>query len=670
LSYTVSSTKTLLSSLVLSALAALAVCGLWSTGLIANLQSLFLLKPENSGPYIPVQSLFAVLMIFAAGMCAGFLVERAGLHRALFFVGVMLFLGLGISLLASRFFQLDIAFAPVALSALLAMFFVQVKRLWVLDKDLSHSIQQLALQTNTLEGGEANTRLVSGLRLLETVLPLEEAVIFQPDEEGNLAPAARLRQTTSQMTTPQRNIEWREGVKLCEKAVEERELHFEPARAGGTNVAVPLRHAGRSVGALLVRLREPFDESDRPLLAAVGAQIARSFQRNETRKREWAKDFINFISVRAAQHRFDAFGVISGLLTEQRFGSQVVAETSDGQAIAYLDGTIASINQPMLRFARMPEESAKATDLFGLLERFRSEYFDEPALLVRRVLQTGEPYERDVPYPEYSQTLSIRVALAKVETNEGEVTTLQPVCLTVTVRDITGLQEYKKLKSDTVSLISHELRTPITSINGFSELLSLEDDIPESAREYVAIISNEAQRLSRMIDTFLSVTKLEQKDKEEVIKVPVKLDEIVKDVLLNMQHLARSRRIRLFEQSTGRIPPVAADRGLITKVITNLVDNAIRYSPERTNVIVSTTLEIDYVRVTVEDQGYGIPPESLDKVWEKFYRVAREGMDKEEKSTGLGLTFVKEVIEQHGGGVSVMSEVGKGSVFSIALPRL
>jgi two-component system phosphate regulon sensor histidine kinase PhoR len=238
------------------------------------------------------------------------------------------------------------------------------------------------------------------------------------------------------------------------------------------------------------------------------------------------------------------------------------------------------------------------------------------------------------------------------------------------VRDITGLQEYKKLKSDTVSLISHELRTPITSINGFSELLSLEDDIPESAREYVTIISNEAQRLSRMIDTFLSVTKLEQKDKEEVIKVPVKLDEIVKDVLLNMQHLARSRRIRLFEQSTGRIPPVAADRGLITKVITNLVDNAIRYSPERTNVIVSTTLEIDYVRVTVEDQGYGIPPESLDKVWEKFYRVAREGMDKEEKSTGLGLTFVKEVIEQHGGGVSVMSEVGKGSVFSIALPRL
>lgn len=668
--YTIGSPKSVVSSLALSALAALVVCALWYVGIFANLQALFLLSPENKNGITPLQPWLIVVLMFAASLCAGFLVERIGLHRALFFTSVLVFLLLVVSLVVSSLVHIDIAFAPIALSGLCAMLAVQIKRLWDIDNALSYYIQNLATQMHALEGSEANTRLVSGLRLLETVLPLEEAVIFHPDDEGNLAPAARLRQSTGDALSPQRNIEWREGVGLCELAVRENELQYEPARGNGSNVAVPLSHAGRMVGALLVRLREPFDETDTPLLTAVGAQIARSFQRNETRKRDWEKSFMNFISVRAAQHRFDAFGVVSGLLTEQRFGSQVVAETSDGQAIAYLDGTIASINRQMLRFARMTEQSARQTDLFGLLAKFRTEYFDEPALAVRRVLQTGEPYEREVPFPEFSQTLSLRIALAKEDVSENGTSSQQPLCFSITVRDVTGLQEYKKLKSDMVSLMSHELRTPITSINGFAELLALEDDIPESAKEFVGIISNESQRLSRMIDTFLSVTKLEQKDKQEVLMVPVKLDDLVKEVLMTMQDFARSRRIRLIEQTSGRIPPVAADKGLISQVITNLVDNAIRYSPERTIVTVAAILEIDHVRVTVEDRGYGIPPESLDKIWEKFYRVVREGMDKEEKSTGLGLTFVKEVVEQHGGGVSVMSEVGKGSVFSFTLPRL
>jgi signal transduction histidine kinase len=109
---------------------------------------------------------------------------------------------------------------------------------------------------------------------------------------------------------------------------------------------------------------------------------------------------------------------------------------------------------------------------------------------------------------------------------------------------------------------------------------------------------------------------------------------------------------------------------LITQVVTNLVENAIKYSPERTTVTVSTALEADAVRVSVEDRGYGIPPESIDRIWEKFYRIARDGHEKDEDSTGLGLSFVREVVEQHGGAVAVESEVGRGSKFSFTLPRL
>ena len=133
---------------------------------------------------------------------------------------------------------------------------------------------------------------------------------------------------------------------------------------------------------------------------------------------------------------------------------------------------------------------------------------------------------------------------------------------------------------------------------------------------------------------------------------------------------AKRKRIQLISKNVANLPPIAADKGLIRRAIANLVDNAIRYSPERTQVMISTILEADFLRFVIEDRGYGIDRSDHEKIWQKFYRVARDGQDKQEETTGLGLSLVKEVIEQHGGNVKVESEVGKGSRFSIALPRL
>ena len=262
----------------------------------------------------------------------------------------------------------------------------------------------------------------------------------------------------------------------------------------------------------------------------------------------------------------------------------------------------------------------------------------------------------------------MRISLLRdrhAENSEGE-----PVGLAVCVRDLTHSKEYEKLKSDMISLMSHELRTPLTSINGFAELLTLDETIPEQAKEFVTIIANESQRLSRMINTFLAVTQLQRKDKLEVLKIPLRLDEVVRETILTLQPVAKKKRIRLVEQPALRLPPVAADKSLITQAVKNLVNNAIKYSPERTTVTVSTALEAEAVRVSVEDRGFGIPAESKDRVWEKFYRVVRDGQEKDEESTGLGLSFVREVVEQHGGCVKLNSEEGRGSVFSFTLPRL
>ena len=667
------SLRTLIVSLALALTASAAVSLLWWAGVLASLEAAFLLRgaSEANLPAAPDVWL-GVVMILAAGLSAGFAVERGGAGRVLPYLGGGLLVLAGASLLASRFLHIDVAFAPMALSALLSASAVQLRRLWAIDSTLTRNLKTATSRADRLEGGSSDERLMSGLRLLETVLPLDEAVIFQPDENNHLAPAARLRSASSS-SGPEagRNSAWREGVSLCERAIEFGQMVATTSEDENApaSVALPLKHEGRALGALLVRLRESFDKSDCPLLLAVGEQLARNFQRDEARKLSVPRDFLTLVSARAAESRLESFGVASGLLTEQRFGAEVLSEASDGHAAAYLDGTLAYVNPPLMKAARLTETEARALNLFGLLDRFRAGVFDEPSIAVRRVLQTGDAYERELHFAERNQTLELRIALVTRRSEEKD-TKPHPLCLAVTVRDVTRIKEYEKLKSDMISLMSHELRTPITSINGFAELLMNDETVPAESREFLSIINNESQRLSRMINTFLAVTQLEAADKQEVLKIPLRLDDVVKETLASLLPVAKRKRIRLVEQPSQRLPPVAADRSLITQVVTNLVGNAIKYSPEKTVVTVSTALEADTVRLSVEDRGYGIPPEAVDRVWEKFYRVARDGQEKDEESTGLGLSFVREVVEQPGGTVALESEVGRGSKFSFTLPRL
>ncbi len=673
--------KSLIVSLGLAFLAGAATCAIWRAGLIDSLQAAFVVNvTRGDAPLQSPQPWLGLLLIVAISTSAGFFVSRAGARRSFLILGMGFLATAAASLITSRYLKIDILFAPMALGAIGAVFLVQLNRLWLIDTQLTDHVNDTSARTDTGEASLAQSRLTSGLKLLQTILPLEEAVVLELDDLSALVPCARLRTNPSGALEPGRNTVWRRLIQLCDQAVETSEITLAPAGQIDSleSVALPLRHEGRTVGALLLRLRESFDQSDRRLLAAVGGQVARNLQREEARKRKLDGKLPAFVSARTSSHRLHAFDVISGVLTENRFGAQVLSEAADGYAIAYLDGTLGFVNPAMLGAARLNEGEAQQIDLFGLLDRFRSGVFDEPSIAVRRVLQSGEPYERELKFPDRNQTLELRIALATDRNgngsnghgSNGNGAGGSPLCFAIRIRDVTLMKEFEQLKSDMISLMSHELRTPLTSINGFAELLVLDDKIPEESREFLQIITNESQRMSRMIDTFLSVTQLQRGDKKEVTKIALRLDEVVREVISTVQPLAKKKRIRLIEQPNSHIPPVAADKSLITQVLTRLLENAIKYSQERTSVTVSTVLEADAVRVVVEDRGYGVPAESIDRIWEKFYRVARDGQEKDEESTGLGLAFVKEVIEQHGGSVAVESEVGRGSKFSFALPRL
>ena len=633
---------------------------LWATGLgifagLAAYSYWRLTNPDSS---------IAAAGLIAYALALSLTINRFGLRRSWRQIVISVFAIAGICILASQFFSVDSLLMPLLFSGGLSVLLIQVNRLWSIDRQLAHTLLNSASGTNDSSAG-ADARLISGLKLLNTVLPLSEAVVFRCVDSEALEAVARFKGPAPNLQDTRRNSLWREGIKLCQRVAATGKLVSQTTEGlNASSVAVPLLHEGETAGVLLIRLASEFSLEDTPLLEAVGSQFARNLKRESFSKNPARSQALSYFSQSGNKRKLDALNVLKAVTVEQRCEASTLTHMDDGVAIAYLDGTLALVNPKLLSFVSLTSEQVSELDLFDLLNQFRTDIFDEPEIAVRRVLQTGADYEGELNFERRNQILNLRISLVRDKQNND------PLGIAIYVRDLTSTKEYEKLKSDMISLMSHELRTPLTSINGFAELLTVDETVPTQAREFVSIIANESQRMSRMINTFLSVTQLQRKDKQEVLKIPLRLDEVVRETIASLQPVAKKKRIRLIEQPAHRIPPVAADKSLITQAVKNLVNNAIKYSPERTTVTVSTALEAEAVRVCVEDRGFGIPAEAKERVWDKFYRVVREGQEKDEESTGLGLSFVREVVEQHGGRVNLDSEEGHGSKFSFTLPRL
>ena len=664
--------RNLLITLALSILIASIVSFLWEFSGKTFFAIINLVTPPET-----VFTWWKAAILITLAFTIGFLVEKLSANYILPRVIYLLILWFCISALSAHFLKVGLLFIPIFLTVLLTFLTVHLKKIWVIDSKLTEKLVALGSTGHLLEGKSADLRIESGLKLLETVLPLSELIIFQFTSKGEFNPVGRMQNGSFSDCAVSRQSSWRENIELCEQALQERQtkVQDEITSKGSTRFAVPLIDEDLAVGVLLVKVDRDFQRNDQYILEAFSGQLARNFQRKELREKNlphtsWWSTF----STQSAENRLDIINLINGIIKEQSFSAIASSYLKEAHAIAYLDGTLAYMNRKMRQFADLSSLNFNETDLFSLLERFKTDIFNEPSLAIRRVLQTGETYKSELYYPKDNKTLDMQISLVKIPSDSSSIhetnVTMKPACFLITFSDISAVKENEKLRSDMTSLMSHELRTPVTSIKGFAELLLLDDNMPEDAREFLTIINNESERLTKMLATFLSVSNLEQSDKQDVTKTPVKLDTVVHEIVSEMQDAAKRKRIRLVEQSNTHLPPIAADKSLIRRAVSHLIDNAIKYSPERTSVIISTILESEVLRVVVEDRGYGIPTGDIDKIWQKFYRVARDGQDKEEESTGLGLSLVKEIIEQHGGDVEVKSEIGNGSRFSFTLPRL
>jgi len=230
------------------------------------------------------------------------------------------------------------------------------------------------------------------------------------------------------------------------------------------------------------------------------------------------------------------------------------------------------------------------------------------------------------------------------------------------------LKRLERIRQDFVANVSHELRTPLTAIKGYVEALregGLQDAV--QAEQFLGVIQRHSERMDKIVSDLLLLSEIESADRvlqSDAILLP----ELLRTAVETLRPLAEGKKQNLRVEPLEGLPTLRADSQKIHQVMINLLHNAISYTPEGGSITVEARPVSEGVEISVIDNGIGIPPGDLPRIFERFYRVDK-GRSRELGGTGLGLSIVKHIVEAHGGQVRVESKPGKGSRFTFFLPQ-
>ena len=236
----------------------------------------------------------------------------------------------------------------------------------------------------------------------------------------------------------------------------------------------------------------------------------------------------------------------------------------------------------------------------------------------------------------------------------------------INIENITEYAKLENMRKEFVANVSHELKTPITSIQGFIETLKMTDNLDEDTKNrFLTIIENEATRLTRLIDDILLLSTIENKTKKKVEKVD--LFEVFEEVHEVINYIAKKKNIKVKYDFENKDIDLWEYSGYIRQILLNIISNAIKYTGENGKVSIKQYIKSEKVFIEVKDNGIGIPEEDIERIFERFYRVDK-ARSRSVCGTGLGLAITKHMVKALNGNIRVESELGVGSKFIIELP--
>ncbi|MFP4139637.1 MAG: sensor histidine kinase [Phycisphaerae bacterium] len=350
-----------------------------------------------------------------------------------------------------------------------------------------------------------------------------------------------------------------------------------------------------------------------------------------------------------------------------------LTEKHHTEAIIYSisDAVIATNRYDELILANQAAERLLGFKLDSAMRKPIEEILDDSTLIrlivdMRNSDHVGHREVSEHSFDRNGLAKTFNVTLSGVAGPAGE-----PFGVVAVLHDVTREKEIAQMKTDFVSSVSHELKTPLASIKAYIEMLidgEVEDD--KTRQEFYQIISSESDRLSRLIENILGISRIEA-GVTKVVRAPVSLTGVVKQALDVARPQAQAKNIELCDQLAPVFYQVEADQDMIYQAVLNLISNAIKYTNEGGSVTVRVGVDEGRGVATceVEDTGLGIPADDLPHVFDKFYRV--KANKKLAKGTGLGLTLVKHIVETvHEGKLTVTSDEGHGSTFALEMPVL
>jgi signal transduction histidine kinase/GAF domain-containing protein len=437
-----------------------------------------------------------------------------------------------------------------------------------------------------------------------------------------------------------------------------------------SELAVPLKIGQQVIGILDVQSDElnAFDSDDVAILQALGDQVAIAIE--NARLFEELEEHRATLEERVRERTEELAAALRHQKIEVDKTKTIVEGIADGVMVFDADHKVIMVNPAAERMLDLPVPIVSGRDMRDLIGEADEAFDQEATLTVLTVLSAlvGSQERLEAGEPLTQTRFQIEERTIAASFTSVALTEEGPFNVVAVFRDITKEAEIGRMKSEFLSMAAHELRAPMTSIKGYSDmlLLGLTGEYDQRQKQFLDTIKANVDRVMEMVSEFSEISRLETGALRLDAK-PLHIDDLVSEVVVSSRPQIEAKEIALALEVPPDLPEVWGDRTRVIQILTNLVTNAYKYTPEGGQIAITAHCVDDSMQVDIADTGIGIAPQDQERLFTRFFRADHPEV-RRVAGTGLGLSITRSIVEMHGGRIWLESKLGEGSIFSFTLP--